>query len=686
MEATVLFLAKSVLDGALSKAKSAVAEAAALQLGVQRELSFIKDEFEMIKTFLTAADEEPSHSHGNKVLKTWVKQVRDLAYDVEDCLQDFTLHSESEERPSCGGCSARTLRARHRIATDLKELKARVEDVSQRNLRYRLIEQPSSTSTSATAEHRVPSSVDAAMLVGIQRRSAKQRHMKNLGLSRVITSGDRDLRVVAVWGTGGDLGKTTIIRASYDDPRVHGRFECRGWVRLTHPFDPKYFFQTLTRQFYERSLPDEPAAKGFDALRKLGALADDQLVDDFEAHVNSRRYLIVVNDLSSIEEWDWIRTYLPDKKNGSRVIVSTQQLELASLCTEQPNQVSELKQLSSDQAIYLFYKKVRGLETPERFSEIELDPRLSRSKDVGSSQIVPPDDREDISVGTGDSLQVIKKFMSVPQQPLTLYWTTPEADWEESQLIGRHREKCEVIQLICHRNECREVISVWGMCGIGKTTLVQSVYGRRDLNGMFQKHAWITVMHPFNSKDIFRSLALQLHEAPTDFSTLGVDIQNKLATMTIEDLIQETIRLLEGHKYLVVLDDILSIEELDLILPFLPEENKSSRIIITTREECVATHSSREYKLKPLQDEPAFDLFKEKVPSTSCFEVKEMLILSKLTCMGGATSESDQANSTQHQIEDGCHLTGPRDATKSIHSSSLQEVLRGWITPLPFPT
>lgn len=338
-----------------------------MQLGVQRELSFIKDEFEMIKTFLTAADAEPSYSHGTKVLRTWVKQVRDLACDVEGCLQDFTLHSE--EQPSCGGCSARTLRARHRIATDLKELKARVEDVSRRNLRYRLIEHAGSTSTASTAatatavaeqQPAVASSVDTTMLIGIQRRSMKQ-DMQKLGLSQVITSGDRDLHVVAVWGTGGDLGKTTIIRASYEDPRVYGRFECRGWVRLTHPFNPNDFFQTLTRQFYECSLLDErqlPVSKGFDALRKLRAMGDDQLVDEFEVHVNSRSYLIVINDLSSIEEWDWIRTYLPDMKNGSRVIVSTQQLGLASLCTEQPNQVSELKQLSSDQAIYLFYKKV----------------------------------------------------------------------------------------------------------------------------------------------------------------------------------------------------------------------------------------------------------------------------------------------------------------------------------------
>lgn len=148
--------------------------------------------------------------------------------------------------------------------------------------------------------------------------------------------------------------------------------------------------------------------------------------------------------------------------------------------------------------------------------------------------------------------------------------------------------------------------------------LVQSVYGSRYLNGLFQKSAWVTAMHPFDAMGIFKSLALQLHEVPTDFSALGLGIQNKLATMALEDLIQESIQLLEGRKYLLVIDDMLSFAEWDLILPFLPEENKSSRIIITTREQCVAARSSREYKLGPLQDEPALDLLKEKVPSKSC--------------------------------------------------------------------
>jgi hypothetical protein len=79
------------------------------------------------------------------------------------------------------------------------------------------------------------------------------------------------------------------------------------------------------------------------------------LVKEFTGYVNEKSYLIVLNDLSTFEEWNMIKTCFPNNKEGSRIVVCTQ-VEVASLCAGQ--QVSELKQLSSDQTIYVLYAKV----------------------------------------------------------------------------------------------------------------------------------------------------------------------------------------------------------------------------------------------------------------------------------------------------------------------------------------
>ncbi|KAF8673127.1 hypothetical protein HU200_048674 [Digitaria exilis] len=71
MEATALSVGKSVLNGALGYAKSALAEEVALQLGVQQDQAFITDELEMMQSFMMEAHEERDN---NKVVKTWVKQ------------------------------------------------------------------------------------------------------------------------------------------------------------------------------------------------------------------------------------------------------------------------------------------------------------------------------------------------------------------------------------------------------------------------------------------------------------------------------------------------------------------------------------------------------------------------------------------------------------------------------------
>lgn len=164
--------------------------------------------------------------------------------------------------------------------------------------------------------------------------------------------------------TSGDLGKTSLIREAYEHQMVYKKFGCRAWVMLTSPFNPSEFFNSLLRQFYVYSR--EIAGKtllqgkvsGYDVLRELGKMEESHVADQVSVCLEEKRYLIVIDGLTNIVEWDWIKTYFPDKKNGSRIIVSTQQVEVASLCPEQPYQVTELKQLSSDQSIYLFHNKV----------------------------------------------------------------------------------------------------------------------------------------------------------------------------------------------------------------------------------------------------------------------------------------------------------------------------------------
>ncbi|KAM0887082.1 hypothetical protein ACQ4PT_029280 [Festuca glaucescens] len=91
MEATAVSLTRTVLDGVLGSAGTAMVDEAALLLGVRREVDFIRSELQMMQSFLRV--QSSAGAACKDTVKTCVKQVRDLACDLEDCLLDFTLHA-----------------------------------------------------------------------------------------------------------------------------------------------------------------------------------------------------------------------------------------------------------------------------------------------------------------------------------------------------------------------------------------------------------------------------------------------------------------------------------------------------------------------------------------------------------------------------------------------------------------
>lgn len=172
------------------------------------------------------------------------------------------------------------------------------------------------------------------------------------------------------------------------------------------------------------------------------------------------------------------------------------------------------------------------------------------------------------------------------------------ATLNEFELIGREDERKDITNLVLQRDlQGPHVISVWGMGGIGKTTLIREVYQSPKLTGLFDKHAWATIMRPFNCSHLIKSLAEQLGDrSETDLT-----------------------KLLQGKRYLIILDDVWFADEWDAIMArFL--QTPGSCIIVTTRQESIAKHCSKKesdniHKLKILESNHARELFTKKVLS-----------------------------------------------------------------------
>ncbi|KAF7104968.1 hypothetical protein CFC21_105823 [Triticum aestivum] len=565
-------LSKTVVAEALTKVQSAIDEDTKLRQKAQRDLVTITLEFEMMNSFLGVANEDRAT---NKLVMTWVRHVRELAYDLEDCVE-FVVHLDDKRifwRRLLPECIVGPLPLDQAV-TEIEELKGRAKELSECYSRYSHICEPASKFV-MLQQQQVSSSATGATssnMLAEARDAARRQHGALGDLTQLITTNkddddDSKLQVISVWGTGGSLGTTSVIRKTYNDPEIRKNFACRVWVKVVHPFDPREFVRRFMAQVYASTCDKQGVDIGVHVLRKMNSW-QERLLTEFMQEVNTKTYLVVLENLTDMADWDAVRTFLPDVENGSRIIVSTQNFEVASLCIGHSYQPLELQQFPSDHSVCAFFSE--GARNHGNEEDSRMMPEVYQSSSYG-----------EISPST---IEVGKNWMK----------TYP--------LVGRESQMSELRSYAANaRVSNSPVISVWGIAGIGKSALVRNLYYDRMLHSeQFTKYCWVDVSRPFNLRDFCRSLL-------RDFRS-----QN--------DPIEECRKFLQVNQCLVVIDELESEEEWDQIKAVLVSRDSSSVIIVITTEACVATYCTNNEdqvcNVKGLEEAAAFHLFREEVRRT----------------------------------------------------------------------
>ncbi|KAL9406142.1 hypothetical protein Peur_003114 [Populus x canadensis] len=183
---------------------------------------------------------------------------------------------------------------------------------------------------------------------------------------------------------------------------------------------------------------------------------------------------------------------------------------------------------------------------------------------------------------------------------------------EEADLVGIEKPKKQLIEWLLGSKSGREVISVVGMGGLGKSTLVKKVYDDSDVKKHFKFRAWITVSQSFKREDLLKDMIQQLFRVHRKPDPKGVDSMNynKLRSVIHEFLRQK--------KYLIVLDDVWHTSAWRAFQHALPNNICGSRILVTTRNTEVASTSCMDspdkvYPLNPLSQEESWTLFCKKI-------------------------------------------------------------------------
>ncbi|CAN6372479.1 unnamed protein product [Urochloa humidicola] len=139
----ILGSAQGAVGSLLSRLTSALNEAQLLG-NVRADVHFIKDEMESMNGFLLHM--AVANGYGDDYqASAWMKQVAEVAYASQNCIDIYvqTLGNRTGHgQQGLLGFLHRlpmlllTLPDRHRIATQIRELKVRAREVGERRLRY----------------------------------------------------------------------------------------------------------------------------------------------------------------------------------------------------------------------------------------------------------------------------------------------------------------------------------------------------------------------------------------------------------------------------------------------------------------------------------------------------------------------------------------------------------------------
>ncbi|CDP08033.1 unnamed protein product [Coffea canephora] len=148
-----------------------------------------------------------------------------------------------------------------------------------------------------------------------------------------------------------------------------------------------------------------------------------------------------------------------------------------------------------------------------------------------------------------------------------------------------------------------EVAAIHGMLGLGKTTLAWKVLNDPRIKYHFFTRIFVRVSNVYNKQEVLFSILSAFTENIKD--------QN-LSMKELEDKVKEALK----NKYLIVIDDVSATEAWDDLKNVFPDNNKGSRVLITTRLNPVAkyvTTKTEPYKLQFMNDDEAEELLRTKV-------------------------------------------------------------------------
>ncbi|XP_031259748.1 putative disease resistance RPP13-like protein 1 [Pistacia vera] len=313
--------------------------------GIRSELKQWKRKFLMIQAVLNDAEEKQLT---NEAVKMWMEDLQDLAYDVEDILDEYaTQVLERElmtEQPTnriadyFSSWTPSALISQTDMKSKIEEITSRLEDLCEEKNDLGLKEIAGGSST--VSWQRPPSTCVPTEPAVIGRDADKAEILKMVSTNKQSSG---SFHVIPIVGLGG-VGKTTLAREVYNDKAV-ADFNPKAWACVSDDFDVMGISKAILESITSSSC----------SLQNL-----NEVQVQLKNKVTGKKFLLVLDDVWSRDYglWETLKSPFMAGAPGSRIIVTTRSIDVA--LTMGHSEYFKLEVLSNDDCWGIFEKHVSG--------------------------------------------------------------------------------------------------------------------------------------------------------------------------------------------------------------------------------------------------------------------------------------------------------------------------------------
>ncbi|XP_012466152.2 probable disease resistance protein At1g58602 [Gossypium raimondii] len=334
-------MAWSAVTSAVTTIGELLTEEAIYLWGVEEQVDRLQTELQWMQSSLMVAETKQST---DERIRLWVAEIRELAYDAEDIVEEFALKIGSKNKgglPSCIKRSACCLKegwVLHETRSKIEKIIERINDLVRRLQAYGVKElkdkgEESSFSTERRESRRPYPHIMDDNIVGLVDDTE--------GLVKVLTK-ESGCKVVTIWGMGG-LGKTTLAKKIYHHPQVVDYFDHLAFVYVSQPCRKRNVWEDIL--------------SGFKTLdKKDRKKTDEDLAKKLCKTLEDKKCLVILDDVWTSEAWDSLKPAFPvatGRDSNSKILLTSRNKGIVSDAA-----IRELNCLNDEESWELFQKIV----------------------------------------------------------------------------------------------------------------------------------------------------------------------------------------------------------------------------------------------------------------------------------------------------------------------------------------